>query len=78
MTYENANPLQPNLSNPSHHDSNGNGIRRRHRQPIADVNFGREDAAVLLPLRTYERWEAVHQAVRTAAIRKSLVGQLLP
>jgi hypothetical protein len=77
MTYENANPLQQNLSYPSHRGFNGIGIGRRHRQPISDVELGREVAAVLLPLRTYERCNAVRQDVRAAAIPKSLVGHVV-
>jgi hypothetical protein len=62
----------------SNSNSSGFGISRCLRQSSDSVALRFEHAALLLPLRARKRHEALHEDVRPSAIRKALVGELLP
>lgn len=67
------NPAGHSNRNPS-----GNSLGGCPGQPVSNFGVGSQNADVLLPLRPWSRIEAVHEDVRIAAIRESLVGDLLP
>jgi len=76
MNHDIASPQNP--PGDSNRNLSGNSLGGCPGEPVSDLGVGSQDADVLLPLRPWSRVEAVHEDVRVAAIRESLVGDLLP
>jgi hypothetical protein len=69
---------QQNPAGDSNRNPSGNRLSSCPGQPVSNFGVGSQDADVLLPLRPWSRGQAMHEDVRVAAIRESLVGDLLP
>jgi hypothetical protein len=76
MNHDVTSPQNPPCD--SNRPASGNRFSSRPGQSVSNFCVGSQDANVLLPLRPRGRGQAVHEDVRVAAIRESLVGDLLP
>ena len=76
MNHDITSPQNP--PGDSNRNPSGNRLGSRLGQPVSNLGVGSQDADLLLPLRPWSRGQAVHEDVRAAAIRESLVGDLLP
>ena len=76
MNHDITSPQNP--AGDSNRNPSGNRLGSCTGQPVSNFGVGSQDPDVLLPLRPRSRGQAVHEDVRVAAIRESLVGDLLP
>ena|ERR1700730_15106633 len=76
MIHDITSPQNP--PGDSNRNPSGNRLGSCPGQPLSNFGVGSQDANVLLPLRPWSRGQAVHEDVRVATIRESLVGGLLP